>query len=369
MDFTLTDEQLAVRDLARGIFSRHADSMRLADIEADGCGLDTELWKALATSGVLGLVVPEEHDGAGLSLFEFALALTEQGRTLGTVPLWETVVGGALPLIRYGTKKQHAEWLPKIAAGTVFLSASLEFPGPSRPFVATATATGSDQGWTLDGTGTAVGAGHIADAVIVPAVTGDGVHLFLVRTDQGSVSCHDFRRTDRGVAADLRFVGAAAERLPGGPDEDRHDWLLRQCWIALSAIQVGMSQEAVARAAEYTSEREQFGRPLATFQAVAHQAADCHIDTEAMEVTFLNALWQETTGRDSRSAVHVARWWTSETADRVARTVQHLHGGLGADVTYPIHRYMLWTTQLANTLGSAPWHLAQLGDRLKEESR
>lgn len=366
MDFQLTEDQRAVRDLAAGVFARHADPLRLPDIEATDDRFDRVLWRQLADAGVLGLVIGEEHGGAGLGLPEFAMVLPEQGRTLGTVPLWETVIGGALPLIRYGTEKQQTHWLPRIADGSTILTAALEPIGATRPWRPVVSAAGGDDSWALTGTAVGVPAGHLAEAIVVPATTDAGVDLFLVPAEQPGVHRDSYQRTDRGIAVDLRLTGAAAERLAGGPRDDRLDWLLRHCWIALAGLQVGISRSAVRQAAEYTSTRHQFGVPLATLQAVAHQAADCHIDTEAMEVTFLDALWRETTGRDSRSAAHVAQWWASEAGDRVARTVQHLHGGLGADVTYPVHRYMLWTTQLANTLGSAAWHLQQLSDRIAE---
>ncbi|MEV0809906.1 acyl-CoA dehydrogenase family protein [Micromonospora sp. NPDC050200] len=362
MDFHLTEGQVTVRELAGGVFGRHGDAQHLAEVEAGEDRFDRRLWRDLADAGVLGLTVPAEYDGAGLGLSEVALALTEQGRRVCLVPLWETVVLGALALVRYGTDKQRSTWLPRVADGSAVLAAALEDPGAGRPWAPRVRATGSDDGWTLTGTGTAVPYAHVADAVLVPASTEAGsVELFLVETGQAGVVRARYERTDRGVAADLVLDAAPAERLGDGLDEDRLDWLLQRAWVGLAAIQLGVSQESVRQTAGYLSQRHQFGVPLATFQAAAHQAANCHIDTQAMEVTFWNALWRLETGRPAAAAVHVAKWWSAEGGDRVARTVQHLHGGIGADVTYPIHRYMLWASQLANTLGSAGWHLHQIG--------
>lgn len=364
MDFHLTEDQVTVNELARDVFARHADPQRFFDIETDEQRFDRELYRDLAESGVLGLLVPEAQGGAGLGLWEVAGVFVEQGRTLGTVPLWETLIGGVLPLVRYGNAKQQTEWLSRVAAGDVVLTVAVEHPGDARPYGTRVTAEADPAGTArLSGTCIGVRAAYLADAIVVPAVDADGtVGLYFVATDQEQVERTSFERTDRGIAADVRLDGARAELLAEGPEEDRVDWLLRQCWIALSALQCGISQSAVRQAAEYTTGREQFGVPIATFQAVAHQVADCHIDTEAMEVSYLNALWRETTGRDAKAQVHVAKYWAAEAGDRVARTVQHVHGGTGADVTYPLHRYMLWTTQLANTAGSASWHLQQLAD-------
>jgi 3-oxocholest-4-en-26-oyl-CoA dehydrogenase beta subunit len=374
VDFNLTDTQLAVRGLAADVFGRHADPARLAEVEAEPERFDRKLWQQLAVSGVLGLTVPEDHGGGGLDLAAFVLALIEQGRRVPLVPLWETVILGALPVARFGSEKQQARWLPPVADGSAVLTAALE-PGiirAERRSARGATSTvraerPSGQAWSLTGSCPAVPAAHLAAAVVVPATLDDGARrLFLVETGQPGVAVQSFERTDRALAGDLTLDGAAAEPLPG-PDAtgtDPCEWLRQRAWAGLAALQLGVSQESVARVAAYTSERQQFGVPLATFQAVAHQAANCYIDTQAMEVTFWDAVWRLETGRPAAAAVHVARWWAADAGDRVARVVQHLHGGLGADVTYPIHRYFLWSSQLGNTLGSASWHLDQIGEEI-----
>jgi 3-oxocholest-4-en-26-oyl-CoA dehydrogenase beta subunit len=388
VDFDLTDTQLAVRSLAADVFGRHADPARLAEVEAGPGRFDRKLWQQLAVSGVLGLTVPEDHGGGGLDLSAFVLALIEQGRRVPLVPLWETVILGALPVARFGSEKQQARWLPPVADGSAVLTAALE-PGTVRASSvraerrsapgATGAPAGGGPAWSLTGSCRAVPAAHLAAAVVVPATLDDGARrLFLVETGQPGVAWQSFERTDRALAADLTLAGAAAEPLPGpaavspvttgpaatGPGTDPCEWLRQRAWVGLAALQLGVSQESVSRVAAYTSERHQFGVPLATFQAVAHQAANCYIDTQAMEVTFWDAVWRLETGRPAAAAVHVARWWAADAGDRVARVVQHLHGGLGADVTYPIHRYFLWSSQLANTLGSASWHLDQIGEEI-----
>jgi 3-oxocholest-4-en-26-oyl-CoA dehydrogenase beta subunit len=378
VDFGLTDAQLAVRALAADVFGRHADPARLAEVEAGPERFDRKLWQQLAVSGLLGLTVPEAHGGGGCDLSAFVLALIEQGRRVPLVPLWETVILGALPVARFGSEKQQARWLPRVADGSAVLTGALETSTvraerrsargatstvrAERRSARGATSTvraGDGPPWSLTGSCPAVPAAHLAAAVVVPATLGDGTRrLFLVETGQPGVAWQSFERTDRALAADLMLAGAAAEPLPGA---DACGWLRQRAWVGLAALQLGVSQESVSRAAAYTSERHQFGVPLATFQAVAHQAANCYIDTQAMEVTFWDAMWRLETGRPAAAAVHVARWWAADAGDRVARVVQHLHGGLGADITYPIHRYFLWSSQLGNTLGSASWHLDQIG--------
>lgn len=364
MDFRLTADQLTVQALAKDTFGRRADPQRLADIERTADHFDHELWAELADAGVLGLALPSAHGGSDLGLTELALVLREQGRVLALVPVWESVVLGALPIMAFGSEKQQEQWLPKIGDGTAVFTGALETLGFGVRGGAVVRATGTDDSWTLTGSVPSVPAGHLADAIVVPALTESGAtELFLVTTDSVGLERERHQRTDRGSAVDLVLDRVSAQRLSNDKhgEADKLQWLLERAWVGLAAIQIGVSQESVRRCAEFLSERHQFGVPLATFQAAAHQAANCHIDTEAMEVTLWDAVWRLDSALPIEAAAYIAKWWAADAGDRVARSVQHLHGGLGSDITYPIHRYLLWSTQLANTLGSASWHLHQIG--------
>src|SRR5207244_8694844 len=137
--------------------------------------------------------------------------------------------------------------------------------------------------------------------------------------------------------------------------------LLNRALVGLCALQVGVAEEALQITAGYTSSRHQFGKPLSTFQGVALKAADAYIDTEAMRATMWQAAWRLTEGFDASQEVMVAKWWAAEGGHRVVHATQHLHGGMGADVDYPIHRYFLWGKQLSEELGGASVQLARLG--------
>jgi alkylation response protein AidB-like acyl-CoA dehydrogenase len=139
--------------------------------------------------------------------------------------------------------------------------------------------------------------------------------------------------------------------------------------VALCALQVGVAEEAVRMTAAYTTERKQFDRPLATFQGVALRAADAYIDTEAMRVTMWQAAWRLSAGLDATREVALAKWWAGEGGHRVGHAAQHLHGGMGADVSYPIHRYYLWAKQVDLMLGTTGEHLARLGRLLADDAK
>ncbi|MCY3861252.1 MAG: acyl-CoA/acyl-ACP dehydrogenase [bacterium] len=147
-------------------------------------------------------------------------------------------------------------------------------------------------------------------------------------------------------------------------DEQR---MLVRAQVAVAAVALGCCEEATAMVAAYTSQREQFGRPLSTNQGVAMRAADCYIDTDCMRVTLLQAAWLIDEGRsvaEIADAAAVAKWWSADAGQRVVHATQHLHGGMGADVDYPVHRYFLWVKQLENTFGGGSRQLAAIGRAL-----
>jgi 3-oxocholest-4-en-26-oyl-CoA dehydrogenase beta subunit len=366
VDFTFSEEQDAVRDLAGQIFDGHATAERVKEIERSEERVDQELWRALADAGLLAIAVPEEHGGSGLGLIELCLLLGQQGRRVAPVPLWPTLVLGALPIAELGTSEQQRAWLPGVVRGEVLLTAALSEAGANDPLRPRTTATRDGAGWRLDGSKPSVPGGHIADRVLVPASTGDReLGVFLVDPTGPGIERTVAVTTDRSKVAHLTFAGAPAEQL--GEDGRRATaWMLDRALVGLCAMQVGVAEGALRMAAEYTSERQQFGRPLSTFQGVALKAADAYIDTEAMRVTLWQAAWRLTAGLDASQEVMVAKWWAAEGGQRVVHITQHLHGGMGADIDYPVHRYFLWGKQIEDTLGGASAQLARLGRALAE---
>jgi 3-oxocholest-4-en-26-oyl-CoA dehydrogenase beta subunit len=366
MDFSFTEEQDAVRDLATQIFEGQATTERVKEIERSDERVDHALWRALADAGLLAIAVPEEHGGSGLGLVELCLLLEQQGRRVAPVPLWPTLVLGALPIAEFGTPEQKKNWLPGVVSGDVILTAALSEPGVNDPLRPQVTATRDGATWKLDGAKPSAPAAHAAARVLVPAETReDGVAVFLVDPAAPGVERTPAITTDRSTVAHLAFAGAPAERV-GDAGRRAAARMLDLALVGLCALQVGVAEGALHMAAEYTSERQQFGRPLSTFQGVALKAADAYIDTEAMRVTLWQAAWRLTAGLDATQEVMVAKWWASEGGQRVVHITQHLHGGMGADVDYPVHRYFLWGKQIEDTLGGASAQLARLGQALSE---
>lgn len=360
MDFSLTEEQQAVADLAGQIFSGRATVERIKEIEATADRVDQELWAELARANLLAIGLPEEFGGSGLDVVALCALLEQQGRRVAPVPLWPTLFLAALPIAQFGSEAQRSAWLPGIGRGDVIATAALED-------ITEVTAVEGASGWRLSGTKLSVPAAHVASIMLVPA----GGRMFLVDPRGAGVQLQRAETTNRSIVCQVILDGAAGDPLGAADVADVNvlDWLLPRALLGLCAMQVGVAEEAIRMAAVYTSGRIQFGKPLSTFQGAALKAADGYIDTEAMRVTMWQAAWLLASGRDATAEVEVAKWWASEAGQRVVHTTQHLHGGLGADIDYPIHRYFLWGKQIEDTLGGASAHLARLGSVLAGRRR
>ncbi len=366
MDFSFTEEQEAVRDLAREIFSDHADPERIRACEASVEGIDRELWDALAKANLLGLAVSEAHGGSGMGLSEAALLLTEQGRSVAQAPLLAHIVMAGMPIAEFGSDAQRERYLPRMATGEVILTAALnEYAAvdPARPGVR-AKPDGDD--WLLEGEKICVPVGHLSERILVPARTGDDtIGVFLLDPSAEGVTIERQEVTNHEAQVQLVLAGA---RIDGGDvlGDPRDGEAIVRCIeertaIGLCAIQLGVAEEALRRTAEYTGIRKQFGKALGSFQAVSLRAADAYIDLEAMRATLWQALWRLDEGLPAGIEVGVAKWWACRGGQRVVHTAQHLHGGIGADIDYPIHRFFLWAKQLDLSLGGASAELAKLG--------
>ena len=371
MDFTFTEEQETISKLAREIFERRATPDRLTELEAGTSRYDAALWNELASVDLLGTALPESLGGNGGGFVELGVLLAEVGFSVAPVPAYPTLLLGADTIARHGSPEQQQRFLPAVIDGTRILSAGLQEPGRSDPARPATTAHRDGANWRLDGSKELVPAGQLADTIVMPAVIDDGtegaVGLFLLATDAHGVDVRPASTTDREPHADVLLDGAivsAADRLDG-PDALVTS-LCTRALVGLCAIQVGVSDRALRMAAEYTTGREQFGRPIGSFQAVQQRMADAFIDVEAIRWTTWHAAWLIAQERSAERATRIAKFWAAEAGARVAATAQHVHGGIGIDTTYPLHRYFLWAKQNELTLGSASQQLAQLGSTYPE---
>jgi acyl-CoA dehydrogenase len=386
MDFTYSEEQEAVRELAGRIFSERVTHERLKAIEtaaADEGPFDRELWGELAEAGLLGIALGEDVGGAGLDFVAACLVIEAAGRTAAYVPVVETMVLGAATIDRVGTDEQRQAWLPGVSRGEVILTAALAelvgdliLPGGLTP-ATTATAQ-ADGSFVLDGTKACVPAAYVAQAILVPATIASadgstaGCGVFIVDADDAGLTfTRQTTTTGRPEAIiELRGVAVAADRQLGGSDADGAaivTGITEFGTTALCVQEAGVCAAALELTAEYTKTRVQFEKPIATFQAVGQRAADAYVDTEAIRLTAWQAASRLSGGLPAAAEVAVAKFWAAEGGQRVVHAAAHLHGGVGVDRDYPLHRFFLLTEQIEFTLGGANESLRRLGLILADE--
>jgi len=362
MDFDLTEEQQAVYDLAAQIFTDRLTAERFKEIDSSGDRFDRELWLELAKAGLLSISIPQAHGGAGESFLATALLLEQAGRYAAPVPILPTIVMGALPVARFGDAEQQERVLPRVVAGELVMTAALVEPGTD-PGAPSTRARADGKGWRLSGSKTCVAAGTLAGTMLVPATTGEGtVGVFLVDASTPGFSITRLATTTGDPEAHIDLDGVPAQALgdPAGGKEVV-DWILTHATSAICSQLAGVCKQAVALTAEYTKSREQFDRPIATFQAVAQRAADAYVDAEAVWLTSRQAAWRLGEGLPAAEEVAIAKFWAADGGQRVVHAAQHLHGGVGVDRDYPLHRYFLMAKQLELTLGGATANLLKLG--------
>jgi alkylation response protein AidB-like acyl-CoA dehydrogenase len=369
VDFALSDEQVALRDLAARILTEQLPAERIKEIEGlpEGEFFAADTWRELAKADLLGIALPEAHGGGGYGFFELALVLEQVGRAVAPLPVLATLVLGALPLAEFGTPEQQAALLPGVIAGDVILTAALSegFDGLPPDVPATEAAADGD-GWRISGTKCLVPAGELASHALVPARTGDGTStVFLVDLSSAGIVGQVDRSSNLEPLTTFTFDGVRVGRadvvgaVDGGADVVA--WTTDRGIAALCAVQAGVCEAALRLTATYTSERKQFGTPIATFQAVAHRAADAYIDTEAVRLTAYQAAWRLAEGHPAAEQLAIAKFWAAEGAQRVVHAAQHLHGGIGVDADYPVHRTFRWAKHVELSLGGGTTHLRRLG--------
>jgi 3-oxocholest-4-en-26-oyl-CoA dehydrogenase beta subunit len=346
MDFSFSSDQTELRELAAKILGDATEHEHVRDVLATDVAVDRDLWQTMADAGLVGISLPESVGGGGLGFLETCIVLEEVGRAAAPVPALAVMGLGAAALTEFGG---HAH-LEGVADGRRFVTAALIEPLGD----VFAPGTRVDADGRLRGEKVCVPGGLLADRVVVTAAEG----VFVVDPSDPRVTVEREDTTSGVPEARFVFDAAPAEQLSG---RDGIAWLVEHAQAAASVMAAGVCASALERTANYTKTREQFGRPIASFQAVSQRAADAYIDTEAVRLTAWQAAWRLDRGLPSSEQVAIAKFWASEGAQRVVHAAQHLHGGMGVDKDYPLWRSFVLAKQLELALGSATPSLLRLG--------
>jgi len=354
MDFRFDEESLALRDLAREILEKEVTLERLKQIEAAGDFFDRELWMRLADANLLGIAVPEAYGGMGMGFLELCLFCAEVGRTVAPLPLLPSLVHAGLPLARFGSDAQRGRWLPALAKGEAVLAAALG----DGPLV---VARREGDALVLDGARSGVQAAGVAERVLVPCSLDGEELLALVDPRADGVASVAGRSSRHEPLHALRLMGV---RIPSDDvlrGEGIVSWATDRAMVAAAATQVGVSERALEITVAYLKAREQFGAPLGALPTVQHRCSDCFLALESLRWMTWQTAWKLAHDRPATRDVWATKFWAADSGSRIGTATQHLHGGMGVDLEYPIHRYFLWSKQLELQLGAATPTLVKLG--------
>jgi 3-oxocholest-4-en-26-oyl-CoA dehydrogenase beta subunit len=363
MDFTLSEDQQALGALVRQICTGQLTPDRRKAVDAQPVRFDRTLWRELAAAGVVGAGLPESVDGGGFDFIEQCAVQLELGRAVAPVP-YLPVTTAAAAIAYFGSDEQRSRWAAPAARGELVLVTALaeEFADSLEAPLTRAETDGS--GFRLSGAKTLVPFGGVADAFLVSADTAEGPALFVVLPSDGGVSLTAQQVVDGDQESALEFdrVALGADRLVATGDVLH--WLVARTTVGLAAYQAGVLEQALELTAAYAREREQFGRRIGSFQAVAQRLADAYIDVEAVRLTMWEAAWRIAEALSCPTEIATAKFWAADAGHRVAHTAVHVHGGTGIDLDGEVHRYFTAAKRAEYTFGHATTQLRRIGAEL-----
>ena len=371
MDFSTTEASNDLGGLARTITDSVCTAEHHRELDSLEQRFDRDLWAKLIEADILSTAAPESLGGGGFGVLEQVAVLVALGRQLAAVPYLESVVLGAGALAKFGSESLQQEWATPAIDGEKIIAVALdgemgEGPVQARAFGAgEATTSGAIEAFRLTGSRTQVSYGPVADAFLVPAETDSGTEVFLISQEDAGVTVTPLDTTGHGSVAHLELQGVEAARVVG---DDQGDavlaWLVNHGTLGRSAYQLGVLERALELTSTYAREREQFDRPIGSFQAVSSRLADGYIDVKALRLTLMQAAWRLSEDLPADVEVSTAAFWAADAGHRLAHTTVHVHGGVGIDTDHPVHRYFLAAKQTEFAVGSATGQLLRIGREL-----
>ncbi|HUI47235.1 MAG TPA: acyl-CoA dehydrogenase family protein [Acidimicrobiia bacterium] len=347
MDLDLTEEQEMLREMVHGVCTSYADLETVRELEDDPVGFPAELWKQMAELDLIGLMLPSEYGGSGMSALEGAVVYTELGRALAPSPHFVSAVMSAGVLLHAGTDEQKQSWLPRIASGDAIVTTAWLEPGNgfgARGVQLRAVADGDD--FVLDGEKWHVPFARAATSLLVLARTGSAdtdIDLFLVDpTAPGVTQAQQLTLgSDCQYAVTFEGVRVPASARLGATHSGWATWndVMLDGIIMLAAQAVGGARYALDITVQYAKDREQFDKPLGAFQAIAHYLADAATVVDGAETLMYEAAWARAGGRAIDRLAPMAKLFACKTFRDVTAMAQQVFGGVGFTVEYDIQLY------------------------------
>jgi len=367
MDLGFSEEQEMLRKTARDFLQTECPTTLVKEMADDEQGYTPELWAKMAELGWMGLALPEEYDGMGMSFLDLSVLLEEMGRACLPGPFFSTVVLGGFTIIEAGNEEQKKDLLPKIATGEVILAMALTEPSASYdPASVTVQAVADKDDYVINGTKLFVENAHIADYMVCVTRTKDGssaedgITLFLVDGKSPGISTTVLKTIAGDKQCEVIFdnVRVPKKNMLGELDKG---WpvmakMLEMAAVAKCAEMVGGAQAALDMSVAYAKERIQFGRPIGSFQAIQHHCANMVTDVDGSRFITYQAAWKVSEGLPATMEVSMAKAWVSEAYRRVTQLGHQIHGGIGFCMDHDMPLYFKEAKAAESTFGNADWH-------------
>lgn len=376
MDFGFNEEQEMLRQSARQFLETECSMTYVRKMMEDDTGYSEEQWKQMAALGWTGLLFPEEYGGLGLGMVELIVVLEEMGRVVMPGPFFATVLLGGLPIALAGSPAQKQRYLPALAAGEIKATmAHVESSGRWDAAGIALPAKKSGTTFSLSGTKLFVHDAHNADLLVVPArTTKRGVTLFLVDAKQAGVSTTVLKTMDQTrklceVKLDGVLVGKDAVLGPLHQGWALLDAVVDHAKVGICAEMTGGTQKALDMCVEYAKVREQFGRPIGSFQAIQHKCANMMVQAESAKSATYYAAWAVANqAPDAHLAACMAKAYCSEAYRNVTADGIQVHGGIGFTWEHDMHLYFKRAKSSEVTFGDAVWNRELVAQAVLDEA-
>lgn len=364
MNFELNEDQQAIAEMAGNLFADYCSDERLRETDLTGEPYMDGLWTLCVETGLHALAIPEEQDGSGLGMTDLMVVLEAQGRALAQVPLWRHQLA-ATALAHFGGEAL-VPWVTQAAGAQALLTLSLDGLGSTHGIELQAQRDG--EGWRLRGRIAALPLAEQSQAALLLADVDGEARLILLDLSLAGVRTIPGVMTHGEAIADLHLDGVALASTAVLPAAALA-WLEPRAIAALAALQLGVSAEQIRRTVEYVTERRQFERSIGSFQAVQMAMADAHVALEALRSTLWQLCYRLDAGLPAPTEALSTAYLACEAGHLVGHKAQHVHGGIGVDLTYPIHRFLYWSRALSSALGGSAANLERLGDCLSANDK
>jgi alkylation response protein AidB-like acyl-CoA dehydrogenase len=370
MDFALTQEQQLLKTTARDFLTEHCPPSHVREMERDAVGFSRPLWTRMAQLGWLGLTYPESAGGAELTFLELAVLLEEMGRALLPGPFLGSVLCGSA-LLDSPNDHLTEQFLPALASGELIVLPAL-YENRLRPDVQprSTCVVPADDGYCLEGEKYLVEYGHAADWLLVPARRpDDAIVLLLVQRTAAGVGTTPERTIDRGKYSHVSFAGVrvAPEHVVAEGDAacDVLGRLMVRGAAAMSVWMVGGAARVLETTVEYALQRQQFGRPIGSFQAIQHKCASMQVESDAARFLAFQAAWRLAEGLPSEREVSMAKARASEAYRRICLESHQVHGAIGFTWEYDLQLYTRRAKAAELLFGDAQWHRERVAEFLQ----